>query len=52
VLISSPADTAKLAAVRATKPAARLVIQNRCGVGSVYMPMSIVGAREKPVWGG
>src|SRR5437764_15228421 len=37
VLISSPRATARLATTSATMPAARLVIQNRCGPAFVVM---------------
>jgi hypothetical protein len=38
-------QTARLESTSAAVPAARLVIQNRCGVGSVLMGSSIAAVR-------
>jgi hypothetical protein len=45
VLIKRPRQTARLERTRAVKPAARLVIQNKCGAGFVCMDLRIVADR-------
>jgi hypothetical protein len=41
VLIHRPTDTARLARIKATIPAARLVIQKRCGAALVVTALSL-----------